>query len=224
VTSVTLAILCLTVRQNRSIVSGVTALAEPLAPELGVTERALAATLSCIARHGLGKTTSDDVAREAGCSRATLYRYFGDKQQLVVAAFRTEAERVTERVLGAAAECDSLEDTVVTVLATAADELRDHPALSFVAAFEPERLLPHLTFSGGDRFLARASAALAPALERFVGPDAQRAAEWVVRIGLTLWLCPAGPVSMNDRDQLRAYVRAFVLPALEPSISTLSRG
>src|SRR4051812_16800428 len=126
----------LTVRQNGSIVSGVTALADPLAPELGIPERALPATLSCIARHGLGKTTSDDVAREAGCSRATLYRYFGDKQQLVVAAFRAEAQRVTDRVLGAAAECDSLEDTVVTVLATAADELRDHPALSFVAAFE----------------------------------------------------------------------------------------
>jgi AcrR family transcriptional regulator len=203
----------------------VTALAEPLArTDPGIQERAIAATLSCIARHGLGKTTSDDVAREAGCSRATLYRYFGDKQQLVSAALRGEAERVMARVQAAAGATTTLEDAVVTILTTAGEELRDNPALSFVAAFEPERLLPHLTFSGGDRFLARATAALAPSLERFVGADAERAAEWIARIGLTLWLCPTGPVSMYDRDQVRTYVQGFVLPAIEPSLSTLPRG
>ena len=37
-----------------------------------VEARAVAALLTCIARYGLAKTTLDDVAREAGCSRATL--------------------------------------------------------------------------------------------------------------------------------------------------------
>ena len=195
-------------------------LAEPTArTETGIYERAIAATLACIARHGLGKTTSDDVAREAGCSRATLYRYFGDKQQLVSAALLAEADRVTANVRAAADETTTLEDAVVAVFAAAGDELRDNPALSFVAAFEPERLLPHLTFAGGDRFLARAAAALAPSFERFVGGDAERAAEWISRVGLTLWLCPSGPVSMNDPAQLRAYVRDFVLPAIQPPVS-----
>jgi AcrR family transcriptional regulator len=198
----------------------VTALADPLASaEPGVQERAIAATLTCIARHGLGKTTSDDVAREAGCSRATLYRYFGDKQQLVAAALRAEADRVMAGISAAADETTTLEDAVVAILTTAGDEVRENEALSFVAAFEPERLLPHLTFSGGDRFLARATAALAPVLERFVPGDAERAAEWIARIGLTLWLCPTSPVSISDSEHLRDYVRAFVLPAIEPSLS-----
>jgi len=198
------------------------ALADPVASELGTEERAIAATLACIGRHGLGKTTSDDVAREAGCSRATLYRYFGDKQQLVAAALRAEAARVTSRIRDAADRTDTLEDAVVAILATAADELYENAALSFMAAFERERLLPHLTFSGGDRFLAKAAAALAPSLERFVGAEAERAAEWIARIGLTLWLCPSAPVSMNDQAHLRSYVRSFVLPAIDPSISTVT--
>ena len=36
-------------------------------------ERLLDAAASCYARFGLAKTTAEDVAREAGVSRATLY-------------------------------------------------------------------------------------------------------------------------------------------------------
>ena len=35
---------------------------------------------SCIARWGTAKTTLDDIAREAGCSRATIYRLFPGRQ------------------------------------------------------------------------------------------------------------------------------------------------
>ena len=45
----------------------------------GTAARLLDATVACIARVGVSKTTLDDVAREAGCSRATLYRYFPGK-------------------------------------------------------------------------------------------------------------------------------------------------
>jgi AcrR family transcriptional regulator len=195
----------------------VTALADPVALP-GIHERAVAATLTCIARHGLGKTTIDDVAREAGCSRASLYRYFGGRAELVVAAVQAEAQRIAEHVDTVAARADTLEDALFAIVHTAGQELGEHPALRFVADFEPELLLPHLTFRGGDRFLARASAAIAPSLERFVPGQADRAAEWVARVGLTLWLCPSGPVSLTDPDRLRAYLRAFVVPAIESTL------
>ncbi len=41
-----------------------------------VRERLLQATYDCVARWGLAKTTVEDAAREAGVSRATVYRYF----------------------------------------------------------------------------------------------------------------------------------------------------
>src|SRR3954471_14382319 len=47
-------------------------------------DRILEATCACVARYGLAKTTVEDAAREAGLSRATVYRYFpGGKDQLI---------------------------------------------------------------------------------------------------------------------------------------------
>lgn len=186
---------------------------QPLAPDR-IEARAIEAALTCIGRHGLSKTTIDDIAREAGCSRATLYRYFGSRQELVTAAVRTEAVRVTTLAHDAAGAAGSLEDAVVAVLVVAGTELGEHPALRFVAEVEPELVLPYLTFAGGDQFLRDAGEALAPCFERFVATDATRAAEWIARIGLALWLSPTAPVSLTDPRALRGYVRAFVLPAL----------
>jgi AcrR family transcriptional regulator len=190
--------------------------------------RAIDATLACIARHGLGKTTVDDVAREAGCARATLYRYFGGKQQLVAATVVAETGRIVERLQEAAAEADSLEDAVMEILTTASDELSSNAALTFVATHEPERLLPHLTFGGGDRFLAAAGAALEPALARYVPAERlARASEWVARFGLAQLFSPTSPLSLGDIDHTRTYVREFVLPAIQPqsaSVPTAPRG
>jgi AcrR family transcriptional regulator len=203
------------------------ALADPPRPA-GIHVRAVAATLACIERHGVSKTTLDDIAREAGCSRATLYRYFGGRSELVADAVQAEADRVIAIVCAAADATDTLEDAVVAVLLTAGIEIGEHPALRFVADFEPEILLPHLTFGGGDRFLAAASAALAPSLERFLLNRAQRSAEWIARVGLTLWLSSTRPFLLTDHAGVREYVREFVLPAIEPSVqtsvSTLPRG
>jgi AcrR family transcriptional regulator len=183
----------------------------------GVETRAIDATLACIARHGLSKTTIDDIAREAGCSRATLYRYFGSRQELVTAAVHAEAVRVASLARQVAGSATTLEDAVVGVLGVAGRELGEHPALRFVADVEPEQLLPYLTFAGGDRFLHDAAEAIGPCFTRFVGEDATRSAEWIARIGLALWLSPSAPVSLGDAEALRGYVRAFVLPAIEPS-------
>ena len=173
---------------------------------------------SCVARQGLRKTTLDDVAREAGTSRATLYRHFASNRRSLDAAVRLEAGRVTGELLAAAAGTVTLQDAVVALLTTAHRELAEHPALTFVAAFEPERLLPSLCFGGLDGFLARASDALAPALTRFVGADqASRAAEWLTRIGLALLCSPHAPVALDDEPVMRAYAAAFIVPALTPT-------
>jgi AcrR family transcriptional regulator len=182
-----------------------------------VEARAVAALLSCVARQGLRKTTLEDVAREAGCGRATLYRYFASKQALLSAASHTEATRIVAALHDAAAATDTLEDAVVALLITAGVELGAHPALRFVADFEPDWLLPHLAFAGGDRFLAAAADALAPAVDRFVGAaDAARAGEWIARVGLCLLCSPVSPVALGDEASVRGYAREFIVPALDP--------
>jgi len=59
-----------------------------------VRERLLQATYSCVARWGLAKTTVEDAAREAGVSRATVYRYFpGGRDELISAVSSSGSTR-----------------------------------------------------------------------------------------------------------------------------------
>ena len=180
---------------------------------LPTSERVLDATLACIARVGLGKTTLDDVAREAGCSRATLYRSYPGKQPLLAALVAREAARLGEHVVAAASDAADLTDAIVAVMTSGARYLGAHDALRFSAAVEPEQLLPHLAFERANAVLAAASALIAPAFVRFLPPErAERLAEWVARISLS-YLCTALPGDdLLDDAKVRELVEDFVLP------------
>lgn len=178
-----------------------------------IAPRVLDAALTCIGRVGLAKTTLDDVAREAGCARATVYRYFPGKQQLIAALVEREVATFQFRLLTAASGAESLGDAVTAVITTAADALCAHPALTFVAAHEPEVLLPHLAFERESAVLAGAADLVAPAFEPFLPIDrATRLAEWVARITLSYLCCPSEHIDVNDSLQVRALVDDFVLP------------
>jgi AcrR family transcriptional regulator len=181
----------------------------PPTPAGTLEERTVRATLNCVARHGLAKTTVDDVAREAGCARATLYRYFGGKRELVDITVAHEAARIADDIRAAGDAESTLEDAVVAMSVRAARELREHQALQFIFAFEPELALPHVTFD------AAAGAAVAPALARFLPAErADRAGEWLARVVLTHGLSPTSPIDLTDEAAVRALVREFVVPGL----------
>ena len=57
-------------------------------------ERWLDAAESCYTRFGPAKTTVEDVAQAAGVSRATLYRHFKTRDQLLLAVIVREAGRL----------------------------------------------------------------------------------------------------------------------------------
>src|SRR5437763_4349535 len=83
-------------------------------------ERVIDAARRCLARWGIGKTTLDDVAREASCSRATIYRLFpGGKDALLQAVTRTELHRFFVGLAARFDEATNLEDLVVAGIAYA---------------------------------------------------------------------------------------------------------
>jgi AcrR family transcriptional regulator len=185
------------------------------ADALPVDERALDAVMRCVARYGVSKTTIDDVAREAGCARATLYRYFAGKSELVRAAVAREVGALATEMVALGEAAPSVEEAVVAIVTHGSRRIVGHDALQFVLRCESEVLLPYLTFSAGDRFLADAGALVAHALHTHLAPEpASRAGEWVARVAFA-YLTPAGsPVDMTDEAQVRELVRSFVLPGL----------
>ncbi len=51
-----------------------------------------------IARHGLRKTTMEDVAQEAGVSRRTVYGYFANKQELALASIHRVVQQAHAKI------------------------------------------------------------------------------------------------------------------------------
>lgn len=175
------------------------------------------ATLSCIARFGLAKTTLEDVARAAGCSRATLYRVFpGGKDALLRAVVDTEVSRLFSELAVAMGEAEDLEEVLVAGMCGAARRISEHGALQFLLAHEPEIVLPHLAFGHHDRLMEVVGTYAAPFLGRWLEHDeAERVAEWATRIVLSYLGCPAEGVDLTDSGDVRHLVRTFVLPGVE---------
>lgn len=175
--------------------------------------RILDAALTCIGRVGLNKTTLDDVAREAGCARATLYRCFPNKQSLLSLLVEREAQALRDLVVGVTATSETLGDAIASAVTAAVAMLRDHAALAFVAAYEPEFLLRHLAFEREDAVLRSSATLLAPAFTRFVDDiAAERLAEWVARITLSYLVSPSETFDIGNVVHVRALVADFVLP------------
>ena len=174
------------------------------------------AALACIARYGVTKTNLDDVAAEAGLSRAAAYRVHpGGKQALVASVFATEAAGVLQSITDAVARADDLAHGLAAGISTASRRLASIEALRFVLRYEPELVLPHLSFAGLDRFLASAAEVLAPVLTRWLDPsEARDAAELCARLFVSHWGNPDPAVRLSDPEQTLRLVEDFVLPTI----------
>jgi AcrR family transcriptional regulator len=92
-------------------------------------DQALEATLTCIANGGMKGFTVEDVARHAGLSRATIYRYFpGGRDQLVTETVTWEVGRFFVRLAEAIDDAPDFRTRVEQGLAFAHRSLRDHEA------------------------------------------------------------------------------------------------
>jgi AcrR family transcriptional regulator len=71
-------------------------------------EAILRAAYACFTRHGVRRTTMDDIAVEAGMSRPTVYQYVRNKED----AFRRLAERLFAQALADASAAALVDGTV----------------------------------------------------------------------------------------------------------------
>jgi AcrR family transcriptional regulator len=190
-------------------------MAPPALTDGALETRLIDAAVRCIGRWGLAKTTLDDVAREAGCSRATVYRAFpGGKDGLVDAVTRAELNRFFVRLATAIERTDDLEDLLVVAITEANRALTGHEALQFLLRHEPEVVLPNLTFHRAELVLGAVRNFGTPYLAPHVGDEAGALAEWVARLVLSYTLCPSDTHDLSSPDDVRRLVRTFVLPGV----------
>ncbi|HVM64952.1 MAG TPA: helix-turn-helix domain-containing protein [Acidimicrobiales bacterium] len=182
--------------------------------ERSVRTRLLEAAYTCIGRYGMGKTTVEDVAREAGVSRATVYRHFpGGRDELMREVIGWETTRFFLRLADAVAGIHDFADLLEEALLYAHEAVERHAVLQQVLATEPERLLPTLTVESG-RICRQIGEFLVPYLEaaprRRPEVGAPQAADYIARMLLS-WIGAPGRWDLTDRDQVRGLVRAEFL-------------
>ena len=186
------------------------------------SERITAGALVCIARWGLAKTTLDDIARQAGCSRATIYRLFpGGKRAVLLATGEAELERLLAELAVALESTSTLEDLLVVAITRSVADIRGHAALQYLIDHEPGEVLAHVSFDALDPLLALATAFGQPYLARYLDPArAAATAEWVTRLIVSYGIAPGQDLA--DPAVTTRFVRTFVLPGLVPATLTNS--
>jgi AcrR family transcriptional regulator len=189
-----------------------------------LSDRVLDSALACVARVGIAKTTLDDVAKEAGCARATVYRAFPGRQALTQAVLDREIAAVARRVFDAARDAETLAEAIEAVILTAAITFKTHAALGFIIEHEPELVAPQLSFDRGSALLTSAGTVVAPAFARFLPLDrAERLGEWVARITLSYLCNPIDHGHLDEPAFVHQLVADFVLPGVTRTVNAFAQ-
>lgn len=162
-------------------------------------ERILDAAAERFRVHGVAATGMAEVAAAAGCSRATLYRYFESRQALRVAFVHREARRIGALVAERVAGVTDPEARVVEAAMAAVAAVRADPLL--VAWFRQAD-------AGIATELAHGSDVIVALSASFLGDDAAEA-RWLVRVIVSLLTVPG----LDEADE-RAMLARFVAPVV----------
>ncbi|MFF4234696.1 TetR/AcrR family transcriptional regulator [Actinomadura geliboluensis] len=188
------------------------------------TDRILDAALRSFETYGPRRTTMDDVARESGLGRATIYRRFPTKGDLVTGVLLREARRFFAELDEAVAALPTLEERLVEGFAVTLRISREQRLITRLMVVEPELILPHSTVKAGP-LLAAARGYLAGRLRTAqrlgaapAGVDPELVAEILVRLTHSLVLTPEGHIPLDD-EGARAFARHYLLPIVQTSPS-----
>ncbi len=165
------------------------------------SDRILDAAAEVFVRQGVAQTSMGDVAREAGCSRATLYRYFDDRPALRRAFVHRETRRLAAEVAAEIAGVDDDTDRVVEAVMLCVSKVRARPTLH--AWFATDNV-------GITRDLIASSEVIEGVAAAFLGRSGDpQEAEWMVRTVVSLVVLPGA-----DTNSERSMLRRFVAPTL----------
>ena len=182
-------------------------------------QRLLDAAGELFAERGVAAVGMADVAEAAGCSRATVYRYFANRTELRTAFVHREARRVGAAVAEELAGITDPHERVLTGVQAAIRRVRLDPTLA--GWFRDD--------GGGIAMsMAQSSPVIDTIVSGFLGettprqsadPATQRRARWLVRLIMSLLAMPS-----EDPDDERELLERFVGAILAGDESSTSRG
>jgi AcrR family transcriptional regulator len=173
-------------------------------------DRILDAANDLFARQEAATVGMNEIAAAAGCSRATLYRYFENREALYTAYVHREAYRLYREMTDQIMSVTDPRERLIEGMITSLRNVRESPALAswFTTSQRP---------IGAE--MAEQSEVIKALTEAFVvslAPDdpkvVEHRARWLVRVMTSLALFPG-----RDEDDERAMLEEFVVPIVVPN-------
>lgn len=168
-------------------------------------DRIMTVAAKQIARHGLSRLDLDAVAREAGCSRATVYRHVGGKTAIVDAVLARNIADVTSDIQRAVESADA-ERRAVTAITASLAAIRNDPVISaMLTSMSPASLGSYLTPSSP---IPRSASTFTGLLDEIAG-------QWISRVVMAFLFWPA-----TDQAVESEMIERFVYPVLKDATAS----
>src|ERR1700738_3358007 len=179
-------------------------------------ERIVAAAERCIDRHGIRKTTMDDVASEVGLSRPSVYRYFADRDDLLIELISRHGRALVDRARKSMSRKGRLADQIVESLLYVADNARRDPLTRHSIDTDDTNLGRRMIASGASEMLR--AELWEPILDAAIANN--ELPPGLPRSDIHLWLGNVAKMLMRgleegdgDLKRYRSILRRFVAPA-----------
>ena len=183
-------------------------------------EQILVAAERVIQRYGMSKTTMDDIGKEAGVSRPTVYRYFGDRDTLLGALIERRSRMLFERARRYILTFDTFAEQLIEGLVYLVDHGRRDPIVKILV--RPEHMGVAVPIVSASNLAAELTAEMwEPILTRAIRRgeipsdlDLPAVAEWLALLQFAL----VGRLKFANADDPdhRMLLKSFVLPAFLP--------
>ncbi|MEZ5154465.1 TetR/AcrR family transcriptional regulator [Rhodococcus zopfii] len=174
----------------------------------------LQATLGLIADVGFGGVTIVGAAQAAGVSRQTVYSIFGTREELVSQAISGQLLEAYAEMTSRLEQIEDPGEYVVETIVLGRTVVREHPVLAVLLGGGGEN--PVFDEGMVDRAKPIGHQLLAPLVRRC--PELEPHADDIVVMALLLGLSVvlfAGD-TMGSDDELRMFLRRWLLPAMPP--------
>ncbi|MGO9508816.1 MAG: TetR/AcrR family transcriptional regulator [Mycobacterium sp.] len=172
-------------------------------------DRILDAAEELFTQHDPASIGMNEIARAAGCSRATLYRYFENREALRAAYVHRGTYRLGRELMKQTGRIDDPHERLIASIIATLRMVRESPAMS--SWFGSTRLPIGGELAGQSEVIT----ALAAGFLNSLGPDdpaaVERRARWAVRVIISLLMFPG----RDDADE-RGMIEEFVVPIVAP--------
>jgi len=183
-----------------------------------VRERLLDAAEGCLEQFGPQKTSMEDVARAAGMSRATVYRYFENRDALLLGVASRQASALAAEAINYLGQFNTISDWMVEGLLFTLRELPHRRVFASLVTSLDSRASGSL-FLGSTGLVQIGVNVLQPIFANAKAQgllrddvDPEMLVEWLLRV---LWTYLNAPSQVaTDEEGMRKLFRMMLIPAV----------